>query len=99
MPPKSRSKADITWPATGPNVVTGSAGQPIYRKPVLVSTGPVAEGAVMDDAVAHHLLFALSHDEQDAGSTVWYRLQMPQDALFRLLWDAGALTVEEDPQP
>lgn len=90
--PKAKTPEDLpAWPETGPAVVTGSAGEPIYRKPTLVTHGPVQAGAITDDRDDHHLMFGFSPDPQDSGSTVFYRVQLDQDTLFALLWAHGSL--------
>lgn len=91
MPPRKAKAAPAdrpTWPATGPAVVTGAAGEPSYRMPTLLGVLPVMEGAVMSDRSAQELGFAFTEDD---GTQVTYVATMTQDELFTLLWDQGLL--------
>jgi hypothetical protein len=99
MPPRSKSQprdkaelawksaADMTWPDTGPAVITGQAGEHIYRMPTLMRLGALAMGSVPADRSPVEFRFAFTED----GTAVTYTAEMSQDDLFNLLWAAGVL--------
>lgn len=70
------------WPDTGPAVVTGQAGEHVYRMPTLQHVTPALAGAAPGDRSPLVIAFGFTED----GQQVVYSATLSQDVLFTALY-------------